>query len=321
MDSLTQAITVAAVGKGMELAYNEVKNFLSKSKELAIHRALNEQADLIRILDKKIKKANSKIKKLIEKNLQEPDTSLIINRALTGAYQYSDPLKTEVLAEMLWTRLTSKTPSDVVNQIVNECISKIEKLSKEQLNILAAAYKLEMSEDFSTEKKFDINDINDWLEGTRDEKYFYERNCIDIPHYASQFDVLDAIKMRPEDIFFLKAIGLAEIGSDSISFILRNRYINTLKYYPKLEESMFLDYYVRSLVEEIREISDIEFTDKFFRMNLNFSGLYLGEQVSKIIQEKRNDIKDSRKAKAKYNQEQYERYNAGLLSQGERDSG
>lgn len=314
MDSFTQGITLVAIGKGIDFAYHEVKKLMKASKEIATIKALNEQKDLIRILEKKLNNVDKRLKNLVTKNLQEPDTSLIINNALTGTYQYSDALKTEVLAEMIWARLTTEDANDIKNQIVNECISKIEKLSKVQLNILAIAYKLELSEDLATEEHFEINYYEEWLSRKLTDKYFFERNCIGISKHVNEFGSLDTIKMIPEDIYFIKAAGLGNFVPANDTLMLHKSFENTLKKYNNLSNN-FLKYYNDGLINEIEKLLEVTFTEKFFRMNLNFSGLYLGEHISNILGSKSADIRNSREAKAKYNQEQYERFNAGLLNE------
>ncbi len=316
MELITQSIAAAAVGKGIELAYSEVKKALTKSKELATQRAINEQADLIRILDKKIKKLNKKLREVMNKNLQDPDTYLIFNLALKGAYQYSDPLKSEVLADMIWARLMSENPENIENQLVNDCISKIEKLSTNELNILAIAYLLELSEDYESDSLFEIDHYEEWEKGTIQDKYFLERNTIDISNRIEKFECLTDVQMSDQSVYFLKSTGLADLRdyeNSGTNFILHNSFEPSFRKFPKAKDLGLKEYYTSQLISQIKEETNISFAPKFFRLNLNISGIYLAKKVYFLLRDKHSSIENERKAKARYNQEQYEAYRAGFL--------
>ncbi len=316
MDLMTEGIAAAAVGKGIEIAFEQIQTLMGKSKEIAIRKALDEQADLIKILENKLKKVNSKVKKIVESNLKQPDSYIIINKALKGTSQYSDVLKTEILAELIWSRLTSAEPNDVEAQIINDCISKIELISKNQLDILAAAIKFELSEDFNTTNFININYYDEWRSNTIIEKYFLERNYLNL-NLLEDFSSLNGLVITPEDIFFIKSLGLAEfslVTKYNDTFLFMNKsYKNTINKFPELEHSKFLEGYMKTIVTEVEDKNEIIFCKNFFRLNLNYSGLYLAKNVSDILRKKHKKLQKEREAKAKYNQSQYDMYNGGYV--------
>lgn len=312
-DSILTAITV----KGIDIAYNEIKKLLGKSKEIAHEKALNEQADLLRILNEKIKKLDKTTQDLLYKNLEEPDAHESVKKAFNGVYKYSDPLKTELTAELVWQRLTSNLKNNVNNQIINEALVKLEKLSAIQLNILAAAYLLGLSE-YNPEirKPLKINNYKEWISGNLSQRYFLERNVLNIYEFTASFSYLDHIKLMDNDIYFIKSEGLADLNSFDTSSLLYESFNKINKKYSRIDKNLFLDFAKESLTEKISEEYNFKLTDNFFRLNLNSYGLYIAKATYKLLESRKQEIEKEREAKAKYNQAQYERYNAGLLSEG-----
>ncbi|MGK7391815.1 MAG: hypothetical protein ACNS60_15800 [Candidatus Cyclobacteriaceae bacterium M2_1C_046] len=315
MNSDTIIATIAA--KGIDLAYHEIKKALGRSKEIAKEKALNEQADLLRILNKKIEKIDKVTQQIINRNLQEPDIYEALHKSLSGVYKYSDALKTQLTAELIWQRLTSTENNNVKNQIINESITKLEKLSVNQLNILAGAYILEFSE-YNLEQgiAINLNSYKEWVNNDLQSRSFYERNILTILNFAEEFSHLDNIQITDDDIFFIKSEGLADLNSSvDQGLILSNSLKATLSEFPKINIKGFQAFILENVRDNIKDEYSIFLPETFFRLNLNSYGLHIGKETLKLLESKKKEIKKEREVKVKYNQAQYERYNAGLLGE------